>query len=87
MPLGSTRICISWRKAKPLATFVSEQASQDDSADILLVLSQCAIDSSLLDCRQTMSKCILVSRWARFAAYACHTLSLAQDQTFSLGLR
>ncbi len=28
----------------------------------------------LMDCNQTMSQSILVSRWAGFAAYACHTL-------------
>jgi hypothetical protein len=52
------------------AAFVSEQTSQNFRANVLLVLSQRAVDAPLLGCRQTMSESVLVAGAAGFAGYA-----------------
>jgi hypothetical protein len=60
--------------------FVGEQARQNISTDVALVLSQIAVEPALLDCRKTMSKCVLVAWWAGSSAYACHFSSNIADK-------
>ena len=50
-----------------LLAFVSQQACQNLSPDILLVLIQRAVNPALLDCSQTMSKSVLISWRAGYA--------------------
>ena len=67
------------------AAFISEQTRQNFRANILLVLSQRAVDAPLLGSRQTMSESVLVAGWAGSAAYACHDQSsIAETMGFSV---
>lgn len=51
----------AWRCYLRLTAFVRNKTSQDGGANVLLFLSQRAVEASLLDCRQTMSKRVLIA--------------------------
>ena len=59
--------------AAALAAFVAEGPLTGPAGGGFFLVRAAGAEPALLDCRKTMSKCVLVAWWAGSAAYACHT--------------